>query len=849
MAEEKQKSSGRKRRKNRKRKIIAVAAICVIVGTGAAAGFYFWKRMPSGMDKMAQREKTSMQTAQASLGSISNTIVGTGNLELDDAFAVTVPSGVSIEEVMVESGDHVIKGDVLASIDKNSVLEAVAALQEEIEELDAQILEEQEEDGEETLYSSVNGRVKIIYAREDDEITDVITDYGALMVLSMDGKMQTELSVKGSVSAGETVDVTLSSGTVVDGTVETVSGNKCTVTVTDNGTCNGDTVTVKNEAGKELGQGELSIHEPLAITAVSGTITEICVSENQAITDETALVTVEEPEGSTKYRSLLAERKTKADTMTQLMSLISNNKIKAECSGIIQDVNVAANSETGSSSNSGGNSSESIAAASLMSFEDEPEEIEEPTVTEAPVQTILSLTVTASGQNCSSAIVIPAPVTGETPVTAASSADGTYTGAITWNPSVQTFEEATDYQALVLLSAADGYVFQADSIAAISNNGTLSGVHVSEDGKTLEFQIAFPTTQQSVTADVEEDSDPSEEQPNTDGNNEEHQNNGNESRQPEVNENNNSDSNIVSDGETGTDNDNSARTDSSGRVTPAASQANTASGNGNNNAGSSQNGNTLNIQGNSGSGTDGGASLSGTSSDSSDSQSSTAEKTSSASGSASSDSYNSSVTAFTMSSDENMILTVNVDELDINSVEIGQEAEITFDAIEGESFTGTVTTISDSASVNGGVAKYEVLITIPKDDRMRQGMNASATITVDKRENVVTIPMNALQEQGDRVFVYTAQDEDGNLTGEQEVTTGLSDGSSVEITEGLSEGDTVYYQKTGNSSQSTGSGFGGENMGIMGGMNFGGMSGGSSERGNRGGSSTGNTGGQMPPGM
>ena len=132
---------------------------------------------------------------------------------------------------------------------------------------------------------------------------------------------------------------------------------------------------------------------------------------------------------------------------------------------------------------------------------------------------------------------------------------------------------------------------------------------------------------------------------------------------------------------------------------------------------------------------------------------------------------------------------------------------------------------------------------------MRQGMNASATITVDKRENVVTIPMNALQEQGDRVFVYTAQDEDGNLTGEQEVTTGLSDGSSVEITEGLSEGDTVYYQKTGNSSQSTGSGFGGENMGIMGGMNFGGMSGGSSERGNRGGSSTGNTGGQMPPGM
>lgn len=75
--------------------------------------------------------------------------MGTGNLELGDAQAVTVPSGVTIEEVMVESGDHVVKGDVLAAIDKNSVAEAVAQLQDEINDLDTQILEYQEEDDEE----------------------------------------------------------------------------------------------------------------------------------------------------------------------------------------------------------------------------------------------------------------------------------------------------------------------------------------------------------------------------------------------------------------------------------------------------------------------------------------------------------------------------------------------------------------------------------------------------------------------------------------------------------------------------------------------------------------------------
>ena len=108
-----------------------------------------------------------------------------------------------------------------------------------------------------------------------------------------------------------------------------------------------------------------------------------------------------------------------------------------------------------------------------------------------------------------------------------------------------------------------------------------------------------------------------------------------------------------------------------------------------------------------------------------------------------------------------------------------------------------MTKVGNTASASGGVAKYTVEITIPKDEKMKAGMNASATITIEKKEDIVTIPVNALQERGEEVFVYTEQDDEGNLSGEQQVTTGLSDGENVEITEGLSEGDVVYYQKTG----------------------------------------------------
>lgn len=168
------------------------------------------------------------------------------------------------------------------------------------------------------------------------------------------------------------------------------------------------------------------------------------------------------------------------------------------------------------------------------------------------------------------------------------------------------------------------------------------------------------------------------------------------------------------------------------------------------------------------------------------------------------------VTAFTMQSDDTMTLSVSVDELDINSVEVGQTATVTMDALEDVTLDGTVTSVSNSASSSGnGSAKYTVEISVPKQDGMLIGMSASATIVVEESKNVVTLPVDALQEKGNETYVYTSVDGDGNLSGETEVETGLSDGDTVEITDGLSDGDTVYYEKTGNTTSAS-AGMGGE---------------------------------------
>lgn len=182
-----------------------------------------------------------------------------------------------------------------------------------------------------------------------------------------------------------------------------------------------------------------------------------------------------------------------------------------------------------------------------------------------------------------------------------------------------------------------------------------------------------------------------------------------------------------------------------------------------------------------------------------------------------------------------MCLSVSVDELDINSVELGQTAKITFDAIEDKAFEGEVTKIGNSASVSGGVAKYTVEVKVPKDDQMKQGMNASATITIEEKDQILTLPMNALQEQGDRTFVYTENSEDGTLSGEVEIETGLTDGNTVEITSGLSEGETVYYMRSDrNSTDSSNNG-----MPDMGGDGQNGMRGNMPGSGDFGGNSSG----------
>lgn len=151
--------------------------------------------------------------------------------------------------------------------------------------------------------------------------------------------------------------------------------------------------------------------------------------------------------------------------------------------------------------------------------------------------------------------------------------------------------------------------------------------------------------------------------------------------------------------------------------------------------------------------------------------------------------------AAVITADEEMTVQIQVDELDIRTLETGMEATVNLDALPGSSFTGAITAINPYGENSGGNTKYTVTVTLPRDEKMLSGMNASVKITTGVSGTVPTVPAAAVVFDAGKSWLYTGYNEKTDtLTDPVEIQTGLSDGSLVELLSGLSEGSSFYYR-------------------------------------------------------
>lgn len=342
-----------------------------------------------------------------------------------------------------------------------------------------------------------------------------------------------------------------------------------------------------------------------------------------------------------------------------------------------------------------------------------------------------------------------------------------YSASISWDPADSPFKEKTSYTATVTLTADDGYSFPS-STENVTGEYNLGLVSVSLDGKgttkklviTQKFDetMAGADTLQKQLSDI-----------------------ANKAIQDTVA----NASTIIS----------SAIKEMMQEITNGSSSLNLS-----NIAGLSG----LNMSDYSGisglSGLSGASGLSGLSGVDTSSLTSGTDGLSSLSGidTQGSSSYNAYKTVgMTVTPDTKAMIDIDVDEMDINSLKNGQAATVTIDALDGETFHARITKIANSTTNSDGVAKFKVHLEMDKTDEMKYGMSASASITVSSKNDVLLIPMDALQTVDGENAVYTAVDDSGNPSDPVTVQTGVSDGENVEITSGLDEGQTIYYTSSG----------------------------------------------------
>jgi HlyD family secretion protein len=137
----------------------------------------------------------------------------------------------------------------------------------------------------------------------------------------------------------------------------------------------------------------------------------------------------------------------------------------------------------------------------------------------------------------------------------------------------------------------------------------------------------------------------------------------------------------------------------------------------------------------------------------------------------------------------NVLVRAFVDEPDVGRLQVGQKVEITWDAVPGRVWNGSVNTVPATVKLRGNRNVGETTCLIDNNDlRLLPNINVGVTIVTAQHNDVLTLQRDALRMDDSRPYVFRIE---GNRLHQQTVSFSLQNLTRVEITSGLSDGDRV----------------------------------------------------------
>ncbi len=159
-----------------------------------------------------------------------------------------------------------------------------------------------------------------------------------------------------------------------------------------------------------------------------------------------------------------------------------------------------------------------------------------------------------------------------------------------------------------------------------------------------------------------------------------------------------------------------------------------------------------------------------------------------------SNTFNDGTTIATVADMNDLIFRGDIDETEVGQIVVGMPMKITIGALQDLEFEAFLEYISPKATENNGANQFEIkaAVAVPGQTSIRSGYSANAEIELARAVDVLTLPESAIEFDGGQAYVYVVSGDGRKKEYERRrVTTGLSDGVSIEIREGLGRDETV----------------------------------------------------------
>ena len=316
-----------KLKRKRTRKTIILSALAVVL---LAGGFIAYKTL--ALKKEDDKAGVlRFRLADISEGEINTTISGSGTLSAKKNTNIAAIADGKVTEIYKQAGDVVSDGEPILKINSDSLEEELAGLYSSLQSTQKRLASTTRERNNLNINAPQAGLIKDILVNSGDASDGV----SYLCRISTDEKMKTVIDAPNSLKKYDTVSLEIN-GAVVSGTVEDILDNKAHIVFDDNSYSVGTPVLVSlNEL--PLGNGVIECNENVVVTAPTGAIDEIKVTENQSIRKNETLFTLKKGTMSDQYKKYYDQEQS---YISQIQALEDALTVKSDLNGILASLTV-----------------------------------------------------------------------------------------------------------------------------------------------------------------------------------------------------------------------------------------------------------------------------------------------------------------------------------------------------------------------------------------------------------------------------------------------------------------------------------------------------------------------------